>query len=472
MEQKQILAIIVIVIIIAGIAVGVYMFLPAAPYGAVVVGQLVTPGAPSGTPSDQIIVVGILDPMTEIQGEGAWKGAYLACDQINQAGGVTVNGKTYYFGLISEDTFEADTNLDISKGTAAATKIINDDHAQFIIGGFRTESVLAYQEVIMDAKELFFGTGASTDTFCELVNGGTWPDGTVSNYARYKYFFRSMPINSTSLGGALITYLAYLKGYMTAVTGHNITKVAIIREDLDWTVPMDKALAHYLPLLGLTNTTDIAFPITAQAADFATYWQQIDATGAQITIPVISAQGGILMTTQYAQVQPKCLIAGIDVMSQLDTYWNDTNGACQYEIEQQATIRTNKTSLTIPFWDAFLSKYNSEPLYTAVGSYDAMYQLKQGIEDAQSFNSTVIVPYLEAYNVANPLEGAGGNTAWTYTHDLFAGYDPVSGTIYSVVLFTQWQAGGHKECVSTGGYVYPDYIVTAPLALPSWGINT
>ncbi len=461
MEQKQILAIIIIVIIIAGIAVGIYMFLPAAPYGAVVVGQLVTPGAPSGTPSDRIIVVGILDPMTEIQGEGAWKGAYLACDQINQAGGVTVNGVVYYFGLVSEDTFEADTNLDLAKGTAAATKIISDDHAQFIIGGFRTESVTAYEENIMDAKLLFFGTGASTDIFCSNV---------LSNYARYKYFFRSMPINSTSLAISLLRYVIYLKAYMTAVTHNNITKVAVIREDLDWTVGMSAFLNGYLPAYNLTIVKEIAYPITAEAADFATYWQQIDAAGAQITIPVISAQGGILMCTQYAQVQPKCLLAGIDVMSQLDSYWNETGGACQYEVELQSTTRTNKTSLTIPFWDAFLSKYNSEPLYTAVGSYDAMYQLKQGIVDAQSLNSTVIIPFLEAYKVGHPLAGAGGNTAWTPSHDLFMGY--VGNTIYSVTLFTQWQANGAKECVSTGGLVYPDSVVTATLSLPSWGINT
>jgi hypothetical protein len=70
--------------------------------------------------------------MTEIQGEGAWMGAYLACDEINTAGGVTVGGETYYFGLVAEDTYEADASLDISKGTAAATKIITEDGAKYI----------------------------------------------------------------------------------------------------------------------------------------------------------------------------------------------------------------------------------------------------------------------------------------------------------------------------------------------------
>ncbi|MHA2211448.1 MAG: ABC transporter substrate-binding protein [Candidatus Thorarchaeota archaeon] len=462
MESKQIGAIAIIVIIVAG--VGAYWFLtmppPVTPYGEVVVGQLVTPGAPAGTPSDNIIIVGIIGSITEIQGEGEWKGAYLACDELNAAGGVTVGGTTYYFGIVAEDTFESDPSLDISKGTAAATKLVTEDNARYAIGGFRTESVLAYQEIFMDEEMLFFGTGASTDIFCQNV---------LDDYATYKYFFRTMPINSTSLASSLLRYLLYLDGYLTAATSLNITKVAIIREDLSWTEGMSAFLNGYLPLYNLTIVEEVAYPITAEAADFATYWTQIDAAGAQITVPIISAQGGILMMTQYAQAQPKCVVAGIDVMSQLDTYWNETGGAAEYEVVLQSTLRTAKTTKTIPFWDSFLDKYGGEPLYTAIGAYDAMHVLAAAIDDAQSLVSADIIPHLEAFDVDNPFEAAAGNIAFTPSHDVFEGY--IGDTIYSVTLFTQWQAGGVKEAVSSGGLIYPETVVTAPLSLPPWGIN-
>jgi len=459
MESRQIVAVVLIIVIIAGVGVGLYLFMPAA-YGTVVIGQLVTPGAPAGTPSDNIIVVGILDPMTEIQGEGAWYGAYLACDEINTAGGIEVGGETYYFGIISEDTSEADAELDISKGTAAATKIITEDGAQFLLGGFRTESLLAYIETVMDEDLIFINTGASTDSFCQNV---------IDDYDRYKYFFRAMPINSTSLASSLLRYILYLDGYLTAVTAANITKVAIIREGLDWTSGMSAFLNGYLPLYGMEIVHEVAYPITAEAADFATYWSQIDAAGAQITIPIISAQGGILMMTQYASAQPGCVLAGIDVMSQLDTYWAETGGGCAYEVVLQSTLRTNKTTKTIAFWDSFLSHYNSEPLYTAVGSYDAMYMYAQAIEDAQSFDSDDVVASLEEFTRASPFVGAGGNVAWTLGHDL------LEGSSYSYTLFTQWQSDGTKQCVSSGGLIYPDSIVTAPFEMPQWieddGIN-
>ncbi|MFW9788254.1 MAG: ABC transporter substrate-binding protein [Candidatus Thorarchaeota archaeon] len=459
METKQIVAVVLIVVIIGGVGAAFYLLAPPPeelPYGQVQIGRLVTPGAPAGTPRANIIVVGVLDPMTEIQGEGAWYGSYLAVDEINTAGGVDVDGETYYFGLISEDTDEASTSLDISKATAAATKIITEDNAQFIIGGFRTEAVLAYVETVMDEDMIFIGTGASTDVFCQNV---------IDNYNRYKYWFRAMPINSTSLASSLLRYLLWLDGYLTATQSLNISKVAIIRENLDWTSGMSAFLNGYLPLYGLEIVEEVAYPITADAANFATYWAQIDSAGAQITVPIISAQGGILMMTQYATAQPKTMIAGIDVMSQLDSYWNETDGGCAYETVLQSTLRTNKTERTIDFWDAFLGAYDSEPLYTAVGSYDAIYMLKEGIDTAQTFNSTEIVAALEGFTRADPFVGAGGNVAWTLGHDL------LESPLYSYTLFCQWQPDGTKQVVSSGGLIYPDSIVTAPLAIPSWGIN-
>ncbi len=456
---KKILAIVVAIIVIGG-GIGLYMFLPRDT--GVPIGTLVTPGAPAGIPADRIIVVGILGGMTEIQGEGAWRGSYMACEEINTAGGVVIGSDTYYFGLVAEDTFEADPLLDTSKGVAAATKIISEDNAQFIIGGFRTESVLAYQEVIMDNKKVFIATGTATDIFTEKLND--------TGYDRYKYFFRNMPINASALAGELVGFYVYLKAYMTAALGKNFTNVAIIREDLTWTQAISAGLNYYLPMFGYNVTIEIAYPITAEAADFATYWQQIDDSGAQLCVPVISAQGGILMTTQYAAAQPGCLIAGIDVMAQLETYWDETDGGCEYEISLSPTERTNKTSKTVAFWDAFTTKYGADPLYTAVGSYDAMYILKKGISDAQSLNSTVIIPFLEAINAANPLEGANGHIAFTKWHDAFEGYDAGTGMIYSVTLMVQWQDGG-KEVLATGGAVYPDHLATASIQIPSWGIN-
>ncbi|MFX1464729.1 MAG: ABC transporter substrate-binding protein, partial [Promethearchaeota archaeon] len=128
--------------------------------------------------------------MSDISGEHAWNGAVLAAREINEAGGIVINGTRYFIGLVSEDTEEMGWALDIVKAVNATERMINDHAPHFVTGGFRTEAVLAYQEVIMDAKIPFFSTGVVADQFCQNV---------LNDYDHYKYFFRIMPYNTTSL---------------------------------------------------------------------------------------------------------------------------------------------------------------------------------------------------------------------------------------------------------------------------------
>ncbi|MEJ2251794.1 MAG: ABC transporter substrate-binding protein [Candidatus Lokiarchaeota archaeon] len=410
--------------------------------------------------------VGCLGDRGSIQGDGNWEGAWLAAYNVNTAGGVTIGNTTYYVGLVSEDTDESAAQLDVTIGVSAANKIIHVDNAQYIVGGFRTEALKSYLEVVMDAKKLFLGTGASTDYFCQNV---------LDSYNRYKYWFRLMPINSTSLGGETIAYLAYLGGYLNYIYGtvygtHNVTNVAILRENLDWTIPMDDALQDHLPLYGFNIVKDIAYPITATADDFQSYMTQIKNAGADIIIPIISAQGGIYMMQKYAAVKPNAVVAGIDVQSQSSSFWDDSNGACQYETVMQPLTRTNKTSLSIAYWDQFIAQFGHSPQYTATGAYDAIHTLVYAINKTQSFNEDTLVAAIQNITASHPLKDfsvSSPEMAFTKSHDVKAGWP------YGVTLFAQWQksgTGGRHVCVPDGGYVYPDSLVQVndTYQIPSW----
>ena len=85
-------------------------------------------------PSD-LIKIGILGDMKSISGIHAWNGAFLAAKEINQAGGISIGGITHYVGLVSEDTDEENYNLDVSKGVAAAEKMVAQHAPDFIVGG-------------------------------------------------------------------------------------------------------------------------------------------------------------------------------------------------------------------------------------------------------------------------------------------------------------------------------------------------
>ncbi len=442
-------------------------------------GVLFAPGAPIDTPEDRIIRVGILDDLNWVTGKGTFQGSYLAIEQINSVGGITISSSTdpsfpngtYYFGLIAENTYEAELSLDINKGINATNKMMTQHNTDFVIGGFRTEAVNAYREIIMDEQKIFINTGAASDTLCEDVG---------LNYSKYKYWFRAMPINSSSLASEICKFYALaLKPALEAALGTVVNKVGILREDLIWTDKMSAVLNGYdvsygnygfnnNPWFNFTIVEEIAFPITATPLDFYGYISQLQDSGAQIVCPLISSPTGLYMSTAYGSVQPDFIIAGINVMSQLEIFWLQTLGDCAYELLMQSTTRTNKTTLTIPMWDAYVDLWDKDPFYTAIGSFDSVYMLLDAIIAAQSNDSDDIVIQLETINKANPMEGAGGNIAFNSNHDLIEGYDPITKKIYSVALWVQWQTGGTKSIVSSGGHIYPEWIVDAPIQIPPW----
>jgi len=469
---------IIAIVIIAGLGVGgglaAWYFLLAPP-GV----KYETPGV-TGVSSNRMIKIGVLGDTKRTTGEGAWQGAWLAAYEINTAGGIDVGGETYYIGLISEDTDEENPYLDVTKGVAAAQKIIEVDEAEFLLGGFRTEALKAYIEVVMDKHKIFMGTGAATDYFCENVRD--YPN-------RYKTFFRAMPINSTELGNQLNKYIAYLAmvampyaaftqlGWPAPLTKGclNITQIGILREDLDWTLPIIKGLNESIyTKLGITVVHEVAAPPTAGVTDFEAYWAQMEAKGAQVVLPLFSAAGGsAIMMKQYGISKPKCLVAGIDVGAQVDTFWGDTLGGCEYEILFQPVMDTNKTPTTQAHYKNYIGNFTHEPVYTASGSYDAVYLIAYAIEDSQSFNYLDVATSLEGINKTNPFIGAMGHLAFNNNHDLEGGYP------YGYTLFAQWQANATKVCLPTAWFaggahpldLYPPTLATGDLLLPPWNIT-
>ncbi|MFX1502214.1 MAG: ABC transporter substrate-binding protein [Promethearchaeota archaeon] len=414
------------------------------------------PGVSEIIPPDQLLKIGLLDDMNHFSGEHAWNGALLATREINKAGGINIEGTQYYIGLVAENTYEAQIEFNKTKSIIAANRIINDYNPHFIIGGYNINALIEYIEPIMDANIPFIGTGCSSENLSQNV---------LDNYMRYKYFFRAMPLNGSSIAKEILTYLYYLPNYLTTILGKEVTKFALLYEDIDWTSGMVDVLRTYLPAFGFEIVEEIAFPLSATPEDFTNYWNQIDDAGAQLVVPLTTADIGGIMAQTYGVVKPKCLMVGIDVPAQLDPYWSDTNGGCQYEIVMQSIYNTSKTTLTMPFWNNFFKEYGHEPAYTGIGSYDAIYLLTQAVNNSQSFDPDIIVSELEKINASNPSTGVGGNIAFTSSHDL------LYGPSYSIGLFCQWQENGNKVVLPTGNTIYSDSWATGTLMIPDWGIN-
>jgi len=193
---------------------------------------------PTATPKPEI-KIGVIGPMSYIQGKHHLYGAEMARDEINAAGGVTVGNQSYNIKLVSIDSNEITSPSD---AVAAMEKLITIENVDFVVGGFRSESVLAMQEKAMEYKTIFMGCGASEIQLCQRV---------AQDYNKYKYWFRVSPVNGTYL--ATISFM--LTG-MVAKTIGNLTypekpKIAILAENLQWADPLVAKAQQYFaaPLL-------------------------------------------------------------------------------------------------------------------------------------------------------------------------------------------------------------------------------
>ncbi len=126
----------------------------------------------------QEISVGIIGPMKFSLGDHSWKGANIAADEINAAGGIKLKGKSYKVKLIQADD---DCMTSVPNAVSAMKRLVNVSKVNFVVGGYRSEAVLAQQEVMADNKIIFLGTGSSAAEQNERLG---------KNFERYKYWFR------------------------------------------------------------------------------------------------------------------------------------------------------------------------------------------------------------------------------------------------------------------------------------------
>src|SRR3990172_10947466 len=191
----------------------------------------------AGGAQAQTVKIAILGPMSFVQGENHWAGAEMARDEINKAGGINVGGKRMQVELVRGDTNEIQS---VPDATNAIERVITRDKVDFLIGGFRSEAVLAMQEVAMDYKKIFLGAGAAHSKLGLNVE---------QNYDRYKYWFRATPVKDTDLVRSLFAVLGSIGQQIRTDLKTEAPKVAILAEKAVWTEALVGAAQKNLPAM-------------------------------------------------------------------------------------------------------------------------------------------------------------------------------------------------------------------------------
>ena len=373
------------------------------------------------------IKIGVIGPMAYVQGEHHWYGATLARDEINDAGGITIDGEKYLIELIKADSNEI---LSTTDAAAAMEYLLTVDKADFVVGGFRTEAVFPMQEVAMDYETIFLGCGAATKSLNTPL---------AEDYDRYKYWFRVSPFHTEHLVKNCLALLGTVGAIMQQGLGiEEQLKVAIVGEGAQWADPMVQAYEAFVPgavgmeVVGTWRPSPTATDLTAELT-------AIEASGADIILTIISGPLGIPYAKGLGELEIPVASVGINVEAQADGFWDATGGYGNYE----TTLGTYAkgvaiTEYTIPFFDAFVEQCGQTPTYNA-GTYDAIYLLMEAIERAGTLDSDAVVIELEKTDRV----GTSGRIVFT-GNDTPEPHDVTYGPGYVTGLAIQWQDGEMK----------------------------
>ncbi|HEY8251365.1 MAG TPA: ABC transporter substrate-binding protein [Burkholderiales bacterium] len=364
----------------------------------------------------QTIKIAILGPMAFVQGENHWAGAEMARDEINKAGGVNVGGKRMQVELIRADTNEIQS---VPDATNAIERVITRDKADFLIGGFRSEAVLAMQEVAMDYKKIFLGAGAAHSKLGANVE---------ANYDRYKYWFRVTPVKDVDLVRTLFAVLGTIGQQIRTELKTDTPKVAILAEKAVWTEALVGAAQKNLPALKMEVVG--TWQPSATATDVTAELSAIDRAGAHIVFTMLSGPVGISVGRQMGERNMKAVAWGINVEGQKDEFWQAAAGKAQFVSTLDTYAEVEMTPKTIPFVQAFKQRYKKSPTYNAA-TYDAIMVLKVAIEQAGTTNADKLVPVLEKLEHV----GTGAIATWDKRHDLVWAVGKTAG------IAVQWQDG-------------------------------
>ncbi len=368
-----------------------------------------------GGGSSETIKIGLGANLSMELGKDAWQGATLAAEQLNAEGGI--------LGRQVEIVLESSGDLtDIQDILLAHTRLITVDGADFIIGGWWDDITIALLEVAAEHKTIFFALQSSDDTN-ELVQ---------EDYDRYKYYFRAGACNQTYFDVCLVDSLTTLRDY----TGFN--KVGYLSPSMGETAHTE-ALDRYLPENGFDLVYKGHFPL--DTVDFSSYFALAEEAGTEIMVGVFGSSAGIQLIKEWHDRQSPMVIWGVDLMSQLDGFWNWTGGKCFSEtvVGTPYLVDYPITSETLPARNAYIDRWGNTPTYAARNVYEIVrYVLPAAIEHAGTTETEAVIKALEEIEVETASQKS---YKYTSNHDkLFYSGD-------FMFVFTQWQANGERVIV-------------------------
>jgi branched-chain amino acid transport system substrate-binding protein len=370
------------------------------------------------------IKIGVIGPMQFVQGKGHWNGAIMAAEEINAKGGVQVGKKKMKLEVVKADSNEF---LNVTDATNAMELLMTRDKVDFVVGGFRSEAVLAMQDIAMDYKKIFIGCGAAHPELCIRV---------AKDYDTYKYFFRGTPFNSKFLVRTAFIQMATVGGILKKYLNIPKVRVAVVAEKAMWADPLIPAAQGFIPKLGheisgIWRPSPVATDVTAELS-------AIQRADTQLILTFFSSSVGIPFARQAGELKIPAALVGINVEAQKDGFWQATQGNGNFVMTLNTYNRNVEVNeLTKPFIDKYVKRFGETPTYTA-DTYSAIrYNIVPVIEMTGTLDADRLVKVMETREYLVP----GGRVALIKDEQGRPLHDLKWGPGYLTSLGVQWQDG-------------------------------
>jgi len=408
--------VLVAVIIIAG--VGAYWFMRPKP----------TPTPEEGEP----IIIGVAIDTNGENGKGVIKAIELGAKEVNEQGGVVINGVSRPLKVVAEDTKEEQPTWVASDVITAVTKLIVEDGADVIMGGWGGSGYIP--DIVAEHKILYLsGSGGSID------HSKITPDN------EYKYVYQGQ---IDVMGWGTLEALCTL--YFANI--YKTKQVAWLCEDAAFARVHLEVFKEILGKEGITIDPIIWFPSTK--TDFSTELEAIRRSGAPVTFEVFAVANSIPFMQEWKDTEVKTFLVSLDIGGGTPGIGEETHGLYDYLVDIQGLARVPISNMTVPFFDAYTEYAGREPTLYEGNYYSFVSLYKKAVEKAQTTDSDALLPIIH-------------NTEWAsvfgkikFNDHNFA--EPgATGEEGFILIFSQWQDKKLKV-------VWPEIYAEVEPQYPAW----
>jgi branched-chain amino acid transport system substrate-binding protein len=366
--------------------------------------------------SQETIKIGVIGPMRFDAGAEYWSAATLAQEEINAAGGVRLGNKKIPLELIKTDDNDM---LSITDAVTAMERLITFNKVNFVVGGHRSEAVLAQQEVVADQKKVvWINCYTATPQSTERV---------AKQYDRYKYYFRLASQNSGNLAQIYIHEAVMVAGKVREKLGVAKPRVALMAEKVLWIDPIMQAANAKFPELGMEVVG--TWRVSPTAGDLTAELTAIKNAGPHMIFYVGSGPVGIVAARQWGELKIPAALIGSNIPAGTDRIVRTLGHLVDYHATYSSFGYAQITPNTIAFMDKMKKRYGDTPTMAAQ-QYESVYVLKEAIERAGTLNTDAMVASVEKTDYM----GVSGRIGFTPKGD-------PSNRVHDIMFGPKWSSG-------------------------------